>query len=170
MIDNSGLPAGIADRLRAQAALGWLAMGQSETALTPAGTAAERSRAQTAMPDWLAGLAPYPLPQYERAARHFGLHARSKQAGEWTIPAGAFWAARSEAKRGRHEAATPRLRLAARHPYTFYGQLALAKPGLATPPRPTATKVNPAAMRPAGWAMSARRMAPMSAAISRKRA
>ena len=144
MIDTSGLPSGIADRLRAQAALGWLAMGRSETALTLARTAAERSRANTAMPDWVAGLAAYRLRQYERAAKHFGLHARSKEAGEWTIPAGAFWAARAETKRGQHKAAKQWLQMAAKHPYTFYGQLALAQLGLPTPHRPKAGRVKPA--------------------------
>lgn len=147
MIDNSGLPAAIADRLRAQTALGWLAMGRSQTALTLASTAAARSRTKTTMPDWVAGLAAYRLQQYARAAKHFGLHAKSDQAGDWTIPAGAFWAARAETKRGRHKVATEWLRLAAKHPYTFYGQLALARLGQPTPHRPAASAVSPTQVR-----------------------
>jgi soluble lytic murein transglycosylase len=142
MIDRSSLPAAIADRLRAQTALGWLAMSRSQTAFDLASRAAARSRTRTAMPDWVAGLAAYRLRDYSNAAKHFGLHAKSKEAGDWTAPAGAYWAARAETKQGHHQIAQQWLRLAAKHPYTFYGQLALAQLGQPTPYRPVASSVS----------------------------
>ncbi|MCB9928118.1 MAG: transglycosylase SLT domain-containing protein [Alphaproteobacteria bacterium] len=125
MIDQAGLPPAASDRLRAQVALGWLALGEAAKAQTLAGQAAERSRKHTSVPDWVAGLAAFAKADYPAAVRYFGLHADSAMAGEWNKAAGAFWAARSEAKLNHRPAVRKWLETAARYPLTFYGQLAL---------------------------------------------
>ena len=134
MIDRSGLPPAASDRLRAQVALGWLALGKDDQALKIAATAAERSRDRTSVPDWVAGLAAFQNRKFDKAERHFGLHAKSKLAGDWNQSAGAFWAARSAMKNGRNAQATQWLKQAAQHPYTFYGQLALEQLGQSIAP------------------------------------
>ncbi len=134
MIDRSELPAAYADRLRANVARGWLALGKSGKATELAAKAAERSRDRTSIPDWIAGLSAFQSRQFSRAERHFGLHAESKLAGDWNQAAGAFWAARSATEQGRGRQATQWLKLAAKHPYTFYGQLALEQLGQSITP------------------------------------
>lgn len=126
-IDASGLPAEEADRLRAQVALGWLALGQGGKALAIAGEAAERSRHRTSVPDWVAGLAAYAKGDFAGAVRFFGKHAQSPLAGHWNKAAGGFWAARAAGKQNRPDEVRHWLEVAAKHPLTFYGQLALAQ-------------------------------------------
>ena len=133
MIDGSDLPAEYADRLRAQAALGWLALGNGKKALTIAAGAAERSRNYTSVPDWVAGLAAFDEGQYEKAERHFRLYWKSSLAGEWGKAAGAYWAARASARAGRQSQTLYWLKAAAEYPYSFYGQIALARLGDSLP-------------------------------------
>lgn len=129
MIDDSGLPAEDSDRLLAQVALGWLALGQADKAQKIAARAAARSRDVTSVPDWVAGLAAFAGGDYALAMRHFALHAESPLAGGWNQAAGAFWAARSAAKLGARREANRWLNTAAEYPFTFYGQLALEQLG-----------------------------------------
>ena len=118
-------------------------MGKSTTALRLAAQAAERSRDKTSMPDWVAGLAAFRLKRYQQAAKHFGLHSKSEHAGEWNASAGAFWAARAEARRGRSGAEREWLEIAAKYPFTFYGQLALGRLGKAIPAGKAAPPLQP---------------------------
>jgi soluble lytic murein transglycosylase len=129
-IGRSPLGAVPSDRLRAKVAFEHLLRGNNKYAFKLAAWASERSRDGTSLPDWVAGLAAYKLGDYRTARRHFGLHARSKHAGDWNAAAGAFWAARSSLRLGARTEARSWWRAAATHRYTFYGQLARATLGL----------------------------------------
>lgn len=133
MIDGSGLPAEDANRLRAQAALGWLALGKHDKAFAIAAAAAEQARNHTSVPDWVAGLASFQAGEYRQAERHFRLYAASPLAEKWDKTAGAYWAARSAERQGKHTEAQRWLKLVTKSPYTFYGQLALEKLGKGFP-------------------------------------
>ena len=126
-IKASPLAAGPSDRLRAKVAFGHILRGRPDAALKLASWAAERSRAETSLPDWVAGLAAFQLGKFDRAAHHFGKHSGSPHAGEWNAAAGAFWAARSLTELNRPDEAKRWLYIAAQYRFTFYGQLARRK-------------------------------------------
>jgi soluble lytic murein transglycosylase len=129
-IASSALNTGASDRLRSKIAFVRLMRGQQTAALKLASSVAKRSRGQTSLPDWVAGLAAYQLGKYAKASSHFALYAQSRHADEWNSAAGAFWAGRAEQKLNNHKNADSWWRIAAEHRYTFYGQLARAKVGL----------------------------------------
>lgn len=129
-IKQSSLGAGPSDRLRAKVAYGYILRGDPKSALSLASQAANRSRSQTSLPDWVAGLAAYQIGRFDGAAFHFSKHSASPHAGEWNASAGAFWAARSLTKLGKHSEAKRWLYIGAQYRFTFYGQLARGKLGL----------------------------------------
>lgn len=129
----SPLGAGPSDRLRAKVAFSRLINKDAAGALKLAKWAANRSRSQTSVPDWVAGLAAYQLNRFGEAARHFALHAESRHAGEWSAAAGAYWAGRSLKNLGQVRDAAKWWRIAAQYRFTFYGQLAGAKLGYRNP-------------------------------------
>lgn len=129
-IKASSMGAGPSDRLRAKVAFAYLLRKDAKSALTIAARAANRSRASTSLPDWVAGLAAFQLGRYADASKYFAQHARSPHASDWNKSAGAYWAARAltiirEPVRAEHWH-----RIAAQYRFTFYGQLAQAKLGL----------------------------------------
>ncbi len=132
-IKTSSLAAGPSDRLRAKVAFGYLLRKDAASALHLAGSAANRSRSSTSLPDWVAGLAAFQLGQYRQAADYFRRHADSPHAGDWNKSAGAFWAARSLDKAGDLAGAKRWRLVATQYRFTFYGQLAHAKLGLSVP-------------------------------------
>lgn len=93
---------------------------------------------------WIAGLAAWRMDDCEGAARHFRAVAGGRAERELAA-AGAYWAARAEQACRRPSAVAPLLRLAARHPESFYGMLARQSLGLeerVAPPRAVPAHVN----------------------------
>ena len=112
------------DDARARIAAALYYEGEVSQALALASASAARSGDVIGEAHWIAGLAAWRLKQYDRAARHFDALVASKPRSPWTLAAGAYWAARAHALKGRHDQARTHLAAAARFPHTFYGLIA----------------------------------------------
>ncbi len=86
--------------------------------------------AQNAGHHWIAGLSAYRLGQFSAALRHFEALSMDENTGSWMRSGAAFWAARAAIAAGEPRLAPDFLRLAARWPLTFYGQIAERQLGL----------------------------------------
>jgi len=73
---------------------------------------------------WIAGLAAYRLKNYAAAQSFFSQVARDEEEDPWLRSGAAYWAARSLEQTGEISRAQGFLKLAARHPSTFYGMIA----------------------------------------------
>ncbi|MDP3491457.1 MAG: lytic transglycosylase domain-containing protein [Phenylobacterium sp.] len=89
--------------------------GDVTRAFDLAGNAGER---------WIAGMAAYRLGRYEEAEGFFSAVARDPDEGEWLQAGAGFWAARAASRDEDADRAAAHLRVAARHPQTFYGMIA----------------------------------------------
>lgn len=78
---------------------------------------------------WTAGLAAWRMNQFADAYRAFERVAQDPTEDPWVRAGAAFWTARAAAQSGRQDRVTEHLRLAARWPATFYGQVALRQLG-----------------------------------------
>lgn len=128
------------DALRATVARGYFAFGNDGEALAIAARAARRSGALVGESHWIAGLAAWRLGETQTAATHFTTLAEAEGEDPYLAAGGAYWAARAYGVLRKPLAATRMLRLAADHPRTIYGLLALRsqfeRPGFAwEPPR-----------------------------------
>jgi soluble lytic murein transglycosylase-like protein len=128
------------DALRATVGRGYFAFGKDAEALAIAARAARRSGALVGESHWIAGLAAWRLGETETAAEHFATLAEAEGEDPYLAAGGAYWAARAYGVLRKPLAATRMLRLAADHPRTIYGLLALRsqfeRPGFSwEPPR-----------------------------------
>ena len=73
---------------------------------------------------WIAGLAAYRLKNYTLAESFFSQVARDEQEDPWLRAGAGYWAARAAEQTGDAARAESFLKLAARHPATFYGMIA----------------------------------------------
>lgn len=112
------------DTARARIAAALYYEGEVSQALSLASASAARSGEVVTDSHWIAGLAAWRLKQYDRAARHFDALVAARPRSPWTLAAGAYWAARAHARKGRHDEARAQLATAARFPHTFYGLIA----------------------------------------------
>ena len=80
---------------------------------------------------WVAGLAAYRLGRYEEAEGFFSAVARDPEEGAWLQAGAGFWAARAAGRDEDADRAAAHLRVAARHPETFYGKIAERRLALA---------------------------------------
>ncbi|HUH09340.1 MAG TPA: lytic transglycosylase domain-containing protein [Brevundimonas sp.] len=78
---------------------------------------------------WSAGLAAWRLNEFSDAFRAFERVAQDPTEDPWVRAGAAFWTARAAAQSGRQDKVVENLRLAARWPATFYGQIALRQLG-----------------------------------------
>lgn len=78
---------------------------------------------------WSAGLAAWRLNEFSDAFRAFERVAQDPTEDPWVRAGAAFWTARAAAQSGRQDRVIEHLRLAARWPATFYGQIALRQLG-----------------------------------------
>lgn len=78
---------------------------------------------------WSAGLAAWRLNEFSDAFRAFERVAQDPTEDPWVRAGAAFWTARAAARSGRQDRVIEHLRLAARWPATFYGQVALRQLG-----------------------------------------
>jgi soluble lytic murein transglycosylase-like protein len=89
----------------------------------------ERSGGEAPVAAWVAGLTSWQSKNYKRAARYFETVANSQYASAWTVSSGAFWASRAHMRAKDFEKVNHWLGVAADHPRTFYGLLALQSLG-----------------------------------------
>lgn len=82
---------------------------------------------------WVAGLAAFRMGRFDDAFAAFERVAVDPTEDVWVRAGAGYWTARSATSGGRPERATEFLRLAARWPHTFYGQIALRQLGLDLP-------------------------------------
>ena len=94
--------------------------------------AAKGSSEWSALGGWVAGLAAFRRGDCAAAAAAFDI-VNSRFATDDLADAAAFWSARAYLACGRPEQVSPRLRLAAQHPDSFYGMLAMRALGLGQP-------------------------------------
>lgn len=91
-----------------------------------------RARELAAVMDeaWVGALAAYRQNDMAAAQAGFETVALDPTEDVWVRAGGAYWAARAALRAGREQEAPPLLRLAARWPQTFYGQVALRHLGV----------------------------------------
>lgn len=119
------------DHFLTRIAAGLFARDDEAGALRIARGAAARSAAPRA--HWVAGLAAFALDDFGAASGHFEDLARLPGAHAWEVSAAAFWAARSHLRARRFERVDPWLEVAAKHPRSFYGLLAIRSLGRGMP-------------------------------------
>ncbi len=97
---------------------------------------------------WTAGLSAWRLGRFEESYLAFERVAENPVEDAWVRSGAAFWASRAAERAGRPHMVQPFLRLSARWPATFYGQIALRRLGiepmienLGTGPQPYAGQV-----------------------------
>jgi len=78
---------------------------------------------------WTVGLAQWRLGEFGDAFTAFARVANDPTEDAWVRAGAAYWAARAAGQSGRQDRIVEHLRLAARWPATFYGQIALARLG-----------------------------------------
>ncbi|QBX36353.1 lytic transglycosylase domain-containing protein [Brevundimonas sp. S30B] len=78
---------------------------------------------------WTVGLAQWRLNDFSEAFRSFERVALDPTEDPWVRAGAAFWSARAAAQSGRQDRINEYLRLAARWPASFYGQIALRQLG-----------------------------------------
>lgn len=122
------------DRIRSWIAASYFYNGLRDEARAIADEAVEGSGEAALLGYWTSGLIAWRDGDYDKAADRFLAMAAIEEQDEWLRAAAGFWAGRAAVASGRLAEALPPLRMAAEHPYTFYGELARAQLGLAPPP------------------------------------
>jgi len=79
---------------------------------------------------WTAGLSAWRLGRFEESYLAFERVAENPVEDAWVRSGAAFWASRAAERAGRPHMVQPFLRLSARWPATFYGQIALRRLGI----------------------------------------
>ena len=90
---------------------------------------AERNGDKAVLAYWIAGLTAWKRGDMVAAANMFTAMADVEYQEATFRSAAGFWAARANLAAGRHDKVVPYLHIAAQHPFTFYGQLALGQMG-----------------------------------------
>ncbi|MBY0423249.1 MAG: lytic transglycosylase domain-containing protein [Parvularculaceae bacterium] len=117
------------DRMRSWAAAGLYYQGHLDGAEALSEEVAKRNGDAAVLARWIAGLVAFREGDMKRAAEHFSRQAAVVHQDDPLRSAGGFWAARAALAGGRPDLVAPNLEIAAKFPYTFYGQLALAQLG-----------------------------------------
>lgn len=113
------------DQVRSRIASSYMFSGKIDPALELAHASARRSGAKAPLAGWVGGLTSWRKGKYRDAARYFSLTATSPYASPWMSTAGAYWASRAHTRAGNVREVSKWLELAATHPRTFYGILAV---------------------------------------------
>lgn len=124
------LPLEEIDELLATVSRSYYFEGQDAKAFALSSFGAERSRAHTFQPDWIAGLSAWRQGNYDVAAFHFEHVTNNANSNTWYNGAGAFWAARSYLVNGKPEKSSEFLLKAAANRHTFYGIIASRQLGI----------------------------------------
>jgi soluble lytic murein transglycosylase len=112
------------DEVRAKLGQAYFSAGRDQWALEWVEPAAERSGKYIPQAHWTAGLANWRLGKREIAADHFAKAANLSRQDDWFHAGAAFWAGRAYLVTRQPERVNEFLEVAAKHPRTFYGQLA----------------------------------------------
>jgi len=96
---------------------------KNEKSLELALSAASRSGEWVPDAHWWAGLVAWRMHRFDVAAEQFAALSRSRTASDWLVSGGAYWAARAYLVDRQPDKVVPMLKLAAKHPMTFYGVL-----------------------------------------------
>ena len=113
------------DQLQASIAQSYMNEGMVKRAYDVAKTSSHRSQHDTPYAAWVGGLAAWRLNDFNNAASLFSTAADSPRSSSWLQAASAFWASRSYDKIHNFAKATSYMEVAANHPRTFYGLIAL---------------------------------------------
>lgn len=113
------------DRLRAAIAQSYLIEGKLAEARALAEKAVARSGDKAPLAGWVGGIASWRQKDFKTAYRHFSTVGNSPLASDWLQSAGAFWASRAAFRSGQFNKVDEWLELAAEHPRTFYGLIAI---------------------------------------------
>jgi soluble lytic murein transglycosylase len=113
------------DILRAQIAAGYLYAGEIDRAKSLSGDVLRRSGKYAPMAGWVNGIARWRDREYESSAKSFETAATSPYASAWMISGAAFWASRAHLRTGNMKSVSKWLKIAAEHPHTFYGLIAI---------------------------------------------
>ncbi|MBL28702.1 MAG: transglycosylase [Rhodospirillaceae bacterium] len=148
--DRVGLSTAEVDRWRVRIATAYFHRKQYRNALAVAAVAAERNGDYLPDAFWIAGLAAERLGDAAKARKHFQALAERDVADNWLQAGGAYWAARLTEDAGDHDEAKRLLEIAAAHPRSFYGLLAVRAlgrdPGFNWEERPLTTRDLPRLM------------------------
>ncbi|MEM6414581.1 MAG: lytic transglycosylase domain-containing protein [Pseudomonadota bacterium] len=120
------------DRMRSWIAASLYYQGYLSRAKSISNDVAKRNGETAVLSYWIAGLIAFREGEMSRAHQFFYKMANNPYQDDDLRAAAAFWAARSALFIGDHGNAQklfPALEIAAQHPFTFYGQLALAQLG-----------------------------------------
>jgi soluble lytic murein transglycosylase-like protein len=118
------------DESRAHIASGYFHAGLDKKAIDLGVPAADRSGKVIPAAYWWAGITAWRMGDFKTAARQFSAMAESDLKSEWTRAAAAFWAARAHLVNQQPEQVNHYLHIAAKHPRTFYGLLAIRALGI----------------------------------------
>lgn len=113
------------DILRAQIAAGYLYAGQTAAARDLSADILDRSGKYAPLAGWVNGIANWQTHEFKTSARAFETAATSPYASAWIISGAAFWASRAHLRTGNVKEVSRWLKIAARHPRTFYGLIAI---------------------------------------------
>ncbi len=113
------------DHLKSLIAAGYLYSGNPKSAAEYASAPLMRSGKYVPMAGWVSGIANWQLKKYQESAKAFEIAATSPYASAWTLSGASFWASRAHLRTGKVKQVSRWLKIAAEHPYTFYGQIAI---------------------------------------------
>lgn len=113
------------DRLKAQIAAGYLYAGFPDRAVDVSGSVISRSGRYAPLAGWVNGIAHWQQKNFRASAKGFENAAQSPYASEWMVAGAAFWASRAHMRVGQVKEVSHWLKIAAAHPHTFYGLIAL---------------------------------------------
>lgn len=117
------------DRMRSWIAASLYYQGFVDTADKIATAVAKRNGDSAVYAYWIAGLIDFREGDAKSAYNHFSAMAAVPYQDDSFRAGAGFWAARTALAAGAHSGVTKNLEIAARYPFTFYGQLALAQLG-----------------------------------------
>lgn len=134
------------DRMRSWIAASLYYQGYHARAREIADDVADRNGDSAVLAYWISGLIHFRDGDMSKAHDRFAAMARVPYQDDALRSAAGFWAARTALADGHVEDITPLLDIAAKFPFTFYGQLALAQLG-----RNYDYNWTPPALTPEGW-------------------
>ncbi|MEM9169517.1 MAG: lytic transglycosylase domain-containing protein [Pseudomonadota bacterium] len=117
------------DRMRSWIAASYYYQGYVDAAARISGQVAKRNGDTAVLSYWIAGLAAFRKGDLAASHDYFDAMARVPHQEDDLRAGAGYWAARTALADGAPEAVTRNLEIAAAHPFTFYGQLALAQLG-----------------------------------------
>ncbi|MBL4666454.1 MAG: lytic transglycosylase domain-containing protein, partial [Sneathiella sp.] len=120
-------------QLQEKTALSFFLYANDVKAIEYAKSALKRSSKYTPHANWTAGLALWRQGKLDKAAKYFVALSNVKRISDWTESRANWWASRAYLKLAKPAKTLEYLERATKHPYTFYGLLALRQLGVRKP-------------------------------------